>query len=252
MEESLSSSSTSDLSASLDMFQPPKSSSTPKPSKESPETDDLDAYADELLMRCDFLLEIYEKEFRSPERLDVNVDVSDELKKSHQLHHLVQSTQTSELMGEALIDELTPSVELRLKEQVDEPVQPVYDSEEVRKVNRSDGLETGERFEDVLDQHTEMSSEDDSDSLDSEEAFLYLSPASSVSTPLHDRSRGSSQCRCDETAVRASHPGEVASLPTHESLSMDEVEPYLDDEIVKSLWKRLVEVRSKRMESQRR
>ena len=249
MEESLALSSTSDLSSSLDMFQPPKSSSTPKPSKESPKTDDLDAYADELLMRCDFLLEIYEKEFRSPERLDVNVDVSEELKKSHQLHHSVQSTQTSELMGEALIDELTPSVELWLKDPVDEPV---HDSNEVREVSRSDDLETGERFEDVLDQPTEMSSQDDSDSLDSEEAFLYLSPASSVSTLLHDRSRVSSQCQCDEAAIRASHPGEVTSLPAHESLSMDEVEPYLDDEIVKSLWKRLIEVRSKRMELQRR
>lgn len=242
----------------------------PLPPDDVRNPDDLDAYAEALLMRCDVLLQTYQEELKAPAQM--NFGILTEKAHVEMKHSYIEesrpinpdqgwNTSGSDSGIEVKIESDTSHMEshLMINHLHGAVTEPMVPCDNMNQANAFIETPPGEDLEDLTSTgegaDAVVAVDDDALSEESEEAFLYLSPASSVSIPYGCGARinGSpmdahSTAPVTKSMNLAGEENVVVSTSPQSRLEMEDVSPFLYDEVVSSLWKRLVEVRSKRLE----
>ena len=233
-----------------------------------PQINSLDDYADLLLRKCDSLLRSYDREkaHHSPskERKRRN-----NRKASHS-SEILQSTSsssssTSSSLDSSLNSSLDSSSVLDSSDIYPNPRENPKPVEDSQQSNQIDSSKDAVMAEDTRLNKTQVStgSEEVSSSSSDSSAFLYLSPASSVSfeeknQPLMpprvvvEGKAGSPPLEKTEETERTEVSNDALLSSSPSALAEDEVAPYLNDSLVSLLWKRLLKVREAIEEHQKK
>lgn len=235
----------------------------------------LDDYADLLLRKCDSLLRSYDREkAQSPSKERKR---RDNRRASHHSSETNQSTSTSSSSSSSSLNSFSDSSSVldssyaSLSHRVES--EAVVSCLQSNRMNSSEDASLRKKASEVL--HSEdrelngtkisAGSKETSSSSDSS-AFLYLSPASSISLEeekqhlmLSNTVRGEAAAPFTSlkmTEVTKQNKPTQAACPSSSSfsssaLSEDEIAPYIHDSMVSTLWKRLLEVRGAIGEQQR-
>jgi hypothetical protein len=209
--------------------------------------DDLDHYADELLRRCDHLLNSYDNDIlqagtSKPISQDQhNIKEQDGSRKSY-------DTSSSSSSSFSLLSSYPPSVStlppIKTVDQID-----VEDSDMPTLDDIVKDLIPQESFQPLRGNCSSPTRDSHDSNNTNERLLMYLSPSSSVAVSLQNEVSPQPCLDTQEYSADLAYSQvidtELLPVVTPHRLTDDEVCDYLDDEVVKTLWNRLLHVRQK-------